>query len=117
MKKTAVWCLLAAAGVLAVFLAAFSLWRSGQKAPVYVTVLPQTEPESSAQEMRLNINTATAAQLQNLPGIGPVLAQRIVDYRENNGPFSSVGQITKVKGVGLGLLDEIMDYITVGGQS
>lgn len=119
MKKPVFWSLVAAAGILAAFLVAFQLWRGMNKAPIRVTVLPPgtvsgaTLPQQEA--LPLNINTATAQQLQSLPGIGPVLAQRIVDDRQANGAFSSVAQLTRVNGIGLALLNDIMDYITVGG--
>ena len=48
----------------------------------------------------VNLNGATAADLEALPGIGPVLAQRIIDYREQHGPFRSVGDLQKVSGIG-----------------
>ena len=66
------------------------------------------EPQSGP----LNINTATAAQLETLDGIGPVLAQRIVDYRETNGPFASVEGLLEVKGLGPGILEAIRPQIT-----
>ena len=62
----------------------------------------------------LNINTATTAQLENLPGIGPVIAQRIVDYRDANGPYSAPSQLLNVSGIGQKRLDAIWDYITIG---
>lgn len=61
----------------------------------------------------ININTASAAALTALPGIGDVLAQRIVDYREANGPFRTVAELTKVKGIGEKKLEAILDLITV----
>ena len=66
------------------------------------------EPQSGP----LNINTATAAQLETLDGIGPVLAQRIVEYRETNGPFASVEGLLEVKGLGPGILEAIRPQIT-----
>ena len=66
------------------------------------------EPQSGP----LNINTATAAQLETLDGIGPVLAQRIVEYREANGPFASVDGLLEVKGLGPGILEAIRPQIT-----
>ena len=62
----------------------------------------------------ININTATAQQLENLPGIGPVIAQRIVDYRDANGPFTAPGQLMNVSGIGQKRLEAIWDYITIG---
>jgi competence protein ComEA len=48
----------------------------------------------------LNLNTATQAQLENLPGIGPRVAERIVEYRQKNGGFKKVEELMNVKGVG-----------------
>jgi len=48
----------------------------------------------------ININRATAGELDALPGIGPVLASRIIDYRKTNGPFLSVDELQKVSGIG-----------------
>lgn len=64
----------------------------------------------------ININTADSAQLQTLPGIGPTLAQRIIDYRQTHGSFQSVYDLTEVSGIGLTKLENILDYITVGGE-
>ena len=61
----------------------------------------------------ININTATAAQLDTLPGIGPVLAQRIIDYRQANGPFTSLSQLMLVEGIGEKRLADILPLITI----
>ncbi len=61
----------------------------------------------------LNINTASAKDLQLLPGIGPKIAQRIVDYRAKNGPFSSVDDLKKVKGIGDKKLEKIRPFLKV----
>jgi len=61
----------------------------------------------------LNINSATAEQLETLRGIGPVLAQRIVEYRETNGPFRSTEDITRVQGIGASVYNDIWQYISV----
>ncbi len=117
MKKQGVCFLAGVAGILLLFLIFFGLWRDENKTPVTVTLLDRdtTGLEGSGPESeRLNINTATAEQLQSLEGIGPVLAQRILDYRRENGGFQSVSELTMVKGIGISLLDRIMDDITVG---
>ena len=62
----------------------------------------------------LNVNTASAAELETLPGIGEVLAGRIVAHREANGPYQRVEELTAVEGVSEGLVDELRDLITVG---
>jgi competence protein ComEA len=63
---------------------------------------------------RININTATAAELDALPGIGSTTAQAIVDYRLQHGLFQVIQDIQKVPGVGPATFDLIRDYINVG---
>lgn len=61
----------------------------------------------------LNLNTATAAELETLPGIGPALAQDIIDHRETFGPFSEAWQIQNVSGIGAAKYEDLKDLITV----
>ncbi|WP_040336972.1 ComEA family DNA-binding protein [Candidatus Blastococcus massiliensis] len=61
----------------------------------------------------VNLNTATAADLDGLPGIGPVLAQRIVDHRRGQGPFRSVDQLEDVPGIGPTIAAELAGLVTV----
>jgi competence protein ComEA len=62
---------------------------------------------------QVNLNTATLEQLDALSGIGPAIAQRIIDYRENIGGFKSIEEITQVSGVGEATFAKIKDSITV----
>ncbi len=62
----------------------------------------------------LNINTASVEELDELPSIGPTIAQRIVDYREAFGLFASIEDIVNVSGIGQATYNEIKDLITVG---
>lgn len=71
----------------------------------------ETAPEGMAS--RVNLNTADAAALESLPGIGPALAQRIIDYRTANGPFQTTAEIQDVRGIGAGIYEKIKDSITV----
>ena len=79
----------------------------------------QTEPKKSSDSSEkkvtfpVNINTASKKELDALPGIGEVLAQRIIDYRSANGPFSTVDELTKVKGIGAKTLEKLKPYATV----
>jgi competence protein ComEA len=59
----------------------------------------------------INLNTASEADLDSLPGIGPVLAKRIVEYREQYGPFQTADDLLRVKGIGASLLDKIRALI------
>jgi competence protein ComEA len=61
----------------------------------------------------LNINTASETELETLSGIGEVLAATIVEYRTQNGPFTSVDELMDVSGIGPATLDEIRDQVTV----
>ena len=61
----------------------------------------------------ININTASAELLTELPGIGSTLAERIVAYRENNGPFRYKSELLEVSGIGTGTYRELEDLITV----
>ena len=56
---------------------------------------------------RININTCTKEALETLPGIGPVLAERIIEYREENGSFKTIEDITKVSGIGAAIYEDI----------
>lgn len=69
--------------------------------------------EQISQSKIININTANRYQLTKLPGIGPKLAERIIEYRETHGPFASCEDIKKVKGIGEKKYQAIRDRITV----
>jgi competence protein ComEA len=79
---------------------------------------PKSSPKKSAAKAlpalrSININTATQAQLEALPGIGPALASRIVSYRNQHGRFASVDALDEVKGIGPKKLADIAPYCYV----
>lgn len=72
-----------------------------------------TEEKQSGSSSIVNINTATQTELEELPGIGPSIATRIIEYRDQNGKFKSVDDIKNVTGIGDSKFEKIKDYIKV----
>lgn len=76
-------------------------------------VVPVQESDSAVQAVeKININQADPAMLVKLPGIGPVTAQRIAEYREVNGPFKTVDELLTIKGIGADKLEKIKLLVT-----
>ena len=116
--------------IFAAFVFGFFAGRNLNRTPVQIQPLPiatdasvATTAASEAEEQTtvtaevsfpININTATAQQLETLPGIGPTYAQRIIDYRNTHGPYTSPSQLLNVSGIGEKRLAAIWDYITIG---
>ena len=71
-------------------------------------------PDSLLPDEVIDLNTADAYELSRLPGIGPARGAAIVAWREENGPFLRVEELTNVNGIGPGILDGLKDYVTVG---
>jgi competence protein ComEA len=70
-----------------------------------------SSPAGSSPSAPLDLNTATAEQLDTLPGIGPVTAQKILDYRQAHGPFHSVAELEGVPGIGAGRLAQLKGLV------
>ena len=81
--------------------------------PVIATPIPELIIPGSDSDL-ININTAASFELESLPGIGPTTAQKIIEYRDANGPFLSTEDIINVSGIGPGTYERIKDLITVG---
>lgn len=126
MKNSTTTILLAVTLAFATFVGVYCLGRntSGTKVEVSAyaaTTAPEaptpspdgTSGETSVENTRININTATREQLESLPKIGPTKAQSIIDYRETFGPFNRIEDIMEVSGIGSAIYEAIMDYITV----
>lgn len=120
MKK-AQWALLAVtAGFLCILMGMFigrNIKGSYLNFPEFLDAVPATEATINtvpAEKGKININTATADELTMLPGIGDVYAQRIVDYRQANGPYKTPEDLLNVEGIGTVRLSKIIDYITIG---
>ena len=67
----------------------------------------------SATGAKLNLNTASAAELEQLPRIGPATAQRILEYRATHGPFLQLTDLMNVKGIGPSTFEQIKDLLTL----
>jgi competence protein ComEA len=63
-------------------------------------------------EVRVDVNTASAEELDSLPGIGPALADAIIEYRSDNGPFGSVDELARVPGISARMVDAMRDLLT-----
>lgn len=114
-----------------VVFAAFSLgllWgRSFTRAPVLVskaaaeaaqaaeTIRQETQATTVPDAERIDLNRATQAQLMTLPGIGQTLSRRILDYRDENGPFQTVTELMNVEGIGEKRMEALIDLVCVGG--
>ena len=115
LLKKSQWALIAITACF-IFAALILFIGRGLPFPAVITNRSETEDTSSiGANGRININTATVDQLSLLPDIGPKIAQRIIDYREENGSFSSIEELLLIKGIGKKRLEELRDYITLGG--
>ena len=118
MKKDGAIFLLATTLLFVGLLAGVLIGRQTAKDPFEVhEVIPS---ESTAYTVaptiydpRIDINTASEEMLQLIPGIGPVLSERIVEYRNANGPFQDIWQLSKVYGIGENTVKEIQSLIKV----
>lgn len=122
MKNNPVTILACACLILAAFLGGLYLGRNIRGDEIQTATLnapsvpvSSTSRPASQQKEKVNINTADIYTLMTLDGIGETYAQRIIDYREANGPFEKIEDIKNVPGIGEKRFELIKDSITVGG--
>jgi competence protein ComEA len=90
----------------------------GQKVMVPRKAQPAAQPAAgqvTAQPAStlVNLNTATPEQLDALPGVGPTMAAKIIEYRQKNGPFTTVDELDDVSGIGPSKLEALRDLVTI----
>ncbi|MBC8584043.1 helix-hairpin-helix domain-containing protein [Oscillospiraceae bacterium NSJ-64] len=106
--------------LIGIVLAAVLFWYNFSNAPANLPTQltydpPQIlNPHPDLEGVQVNVNTADAQELQLLPGIGPVTAERIISYREKNGNFTASGDLLNVEGIGEKTLEAIEIYIVFG---
>ena len=83
------------------------------QATVAMTSSIPTVAQSQSKQGKLDLNRATAEELQHLPGIGPVLAQRVIEQRTTHGPFHDVDGLRDVKGIGKKRMDQLRSLVVV----
>lgn len=109
------------AAVIALTLAgAFALassWSSSRTPSPTAIATPEATAEQAADPRRppttINLNTATQPELEALPGIGPSIARRIIERRDTKGPYATVDDLDKVRGIGPVILERIRPYVSV----
>lgn len=74
---------------------------------------PEGVDQGSSEDGPIRLNSASAEELESLPGVGPVLAQKIETFREDNGPFGQVEDLLQVSGIGEAKLASIRDFVRV----
>jgi len=96
---------------LALFLAAAPLVVVAPASPHPAFAAPAQQAQAEVKPV--DINTADAAELQKVPGIGEALARRIVEFREANGRFEKVDDLLNVRGIGVTSLEKLRPYLVV----
>lgn len=98
------------------FLVAILLAALAVASPAHAQAKPASTKATASPSSPVNLNTATPAQLETLPGIGPAAAKRIVEYRQKSGAFKKIEELMNVKGIGEKSFLKLKPLITVGAD-
>jgi competence protein ComEA len=93
---------------------ALSVPVASMSSPRALAATQEARPAAPAQIV--NVNSGTVAQFEALPGIGPSMAQRIVTYRDKNGPFKKLEDLMNIQGIGEKSFLKLRPFLTIGGQ-
>ena len=120
MQKHA-WILIVITGMFLCLLLGIFIGRNVGNSYIPLNTIEQTNIQQTPTDYnnnipdgKIDINTASSQQLQLLPGVGEVLAQRILDYRTEHGAFTRLEDLMNVSGIGEKRLEQIMPYIKIG---
>lgn len=89
--------------------------KKGEPVPQSLETLQESAPAQQNQEEKINLNTATEAELQTISGIGAKKAQEIIRFRDEQGPFKTVEELKNVSGIGEKTVERLKDMLTVTG--
>lgn len=89
--------------------------KKGESEPQSLETLQESAPAQQNQEEKINLNTATEAELQTISGIGAKKAQEIIRFRDEQGPFKTVEELKNVPGIGEKTVERLKDMLTVTG--
>ena len=89
----------------------------GSQAQAQTSRTKTVDPTAAKPAVQVNLNTATVADLQELPGVGAKVAARIVEYRQKQGPFKRIEELMNIQGIGEKSFLKLRPQITVGGKA
>ena len=119
MARQRFWTVIIILLVAVIVIGGIIAWqRYSPPQPIEISLPPTPEPDAEAnpedQPQKIDINRAEAWLLEALPGIGESKAQAIIAYRQQNGGFGHIAEITNVEGIGPAIYEQIKELITVG---